>query len=77
MSVKGWEVVFRGERLQADILAAVLDANSIRVEVFGDTAYSYAVNFTEARVLVPSEQASAARRLIEEAQAAPSDPPEV
>jgi hypothetical protein len=77
MSVKGWEVVFRGERLQADILAAVLDANSIRVEVFGDTAYSYAVNFTEARVLVPAEQASAARRLIEEAQAAPSDAPEV
>ncbi|HEY8634681.1 MAG TPA: DUF2007 domain-containing protein [Candidatus Dormibacteraeota bacterium] len=77
MSVKGWEVVFRGERLQADILAAVLDANSIRVEVFGDTAYSYAVNFTEARVLVPAEQASAARRLIEEAQATPSDAPEV
>jgi Putative prokaryotic signal transducing protein len=77
VSVKGWEVVFRGERLQADILAAVLDANSIRVEVFGDTAYSYAVNFTEARVLVPSEQASIARRLIEEAQAAPSDAPEV
>jgi hypothetical protein len=77
VSVKGWEVVFRGERLQADILAAVLEANSIRVEVFGDTAYSYAVNFTEARVLVPAEHASAARRLIEEAQATPSDAPEV
>lgn len=77
MSVKGWEVVFKGERLQADILAAVLDANSIRVEVFGDTAYSYAINFTEARVMVPAELASAARRLIEEAQAAPADAPEV
>jgi Putative prokaryotic signal transducing protein len=77
VSVKGWEVVFRGERLQADILAAVLDANSIRVEVFGDTAYSYAVNFTEARVLVPEDQAARARKLIVEAQAQPSEPPEV
>ena len=77
MSVKGWEVVFTVERLQADILAAVLDANSIRVEVFGDNAYSYAVNFTEARVLVPADQADRARKLIVEAQTEPSEPPEV
>ena len=77
MSVKGWEVVFMGERLQADILAAVLDANSIRVEVFGDTAYSYAVNFTDARVLVPADQAARARNLILEAQSQISEPPEV
>ena len=68
-SVKGWEVVFRGERLQADILAAVLDANGIRAEVFGDTAYSYAMNFTDARVMVPDDQAAKARELIEQAQA--------
>ena len=77
MGVKGWEVVFTGERLQADILAAVLDANSIRVEVFGDTAYSYAVNFTDARVLVPADQAARARKLIEAAQAEIAEPPEV
>jgi hypothetical protein len=77
MGVKGWEVVFTGERLQADILAAVLDANSIRVEVFGDTAYSYAVNFTDARVLVPADQATKARKLIEAAQAEISEPPDV
>ena len=57
MGVKGWEVVFRGPRLQADLVAAVLEANGIRVEVFGDTAYSYAVNFTDARVMVPADQA--------------------
>ena len=77
MSVKGWEIVFTGERLQADLLAAVLDANGIRAEVFGDTAYSVAVNFTDARVLVPADQATKARKLIEAAQAEISEPPEV
>jgi aspartokinase len=68
VTVKGWEVVFRGERLQADLVAAVLQANGIKVEVFGDTAYSVAVNFTEAQVLVPDDQAEAARELIKQAE---------
>ena len=76
MSVEGWELVFTGERLQADLLAAVLDANAIRAEVFGDTAYSYAMNFTDARVLVPADQAKAARKLIKEAQAELAKPTE-
>jgi aspartokinase len=77
MGVKGWEIVFTGERLQADLLAAVLDANGIRAEVFGDTAYSYAVNFTESRVLVPADQASRARKLIQQAQRELADTPDV
>jgi hypothetical protein len=68
VAVKGWEVVYRGERLHADRVAAVLEANGIKVEVFGDTAYSYAVNFTDARVLVPEESAEAARELIRQAE---------
>ena len=68
MTVKGWETVFQGERLQADLVAAVLQANGIKVEVFGDTAYSVAVNFTEARVLVPDELAESARELIKQAE---------
>jgi len=68
VTVKGWEVVFRGERLQADLVAAVLQANGIKVEVFGDTAYSVAVNFTEARVLVPEDLADSARDLIKQAE---------
>ena len=67
MTVQGWEVVYRGERLQADVLAAVLEANGIKVEVFGDTAYSVAVNFTEAQLLVPEESAKEARELINQA----------
>ena len=62
--VQGWEVVFKGERLQADLVAAVLEANGITVEVFGDTAYSVAVNFTEARVLVPEDSVEAAREVL-------------
>jgi aspartokinase len=77
VSVKGWEVVFTGERLQADLLAAVLDANGIRAEVFGDTAYSYAINFTDARVMVPADQSVKAMELISQAQAELSTPPEV
>ena len=68
MTVKGWEVVFKGERLQADLVAAVLAAHGIKVEVFGDTAYSVAVNFTEARVMVPEDLAESARKLIQQAE---------
>ena len=74
MAVKGWSVVFRGERIQADLVAAVLQADGLRVEVFGDHAYGVGVNLTEARVLVPDEQAQTARELIKQAEATPSDP---
>lgn len=64
--VQGWEVVFKGERLKADLVAAVLEANGIKVEVFGDTAYSVAVNFTEAQVLVPADSANEAREILKQ-----------
>jgi hypothetical protein len=77
VSVKGWEVVFSGERLKADLVAAVLEANGIRVEVFGDHAYSYAINLTEARVMVPDDEAAVARELISQAEADLPRPPGV
>jgi tetraacyldisaccharide-1-P 4'-kinase len=77
VGVKGWEVVFRGDRQQADLLAAVLEANGLRAEVFGDTAYTIAINFTEARVMVPEDQVAAAEALIRDAQAELSSSPEV
>jgi hypothetical protein len=77
VAIKGWEVVFRGDRMQADLLAAVLEANGLRAEVFGDTAYSYAINFTEARVMVPADQLTTAQDLIRQAQAEIGSPPEV
>lgn len=74
MAVKGWTVVYRGNRIQADILAAVLEAHGIKVEVFGDTGYGVGVDFTDARALVPDVQAAAARRLINEAANATPEP---
>ena len=71
MSVKGWTVVFEGERLQADVFAAILGADGLRVEVFGDNAYGVGIDLTPARILVPSEDAETARRLIKEPQQAP------
>ncbi|HEX9363499.1 MAG TPA: DUF2007 domain-containing protein [Candidatus Dormibacteraeota bacterium] len=73
MGIKGWTVVFRGHRIEADLLAAVLEANGIRVEVFGDTGYGVGIDFTEARLTVPDGQAAAARRLMKEAEDRPPE----
>jgi len=74
MSVKGWSVVFRGQRIQADLVAAVLQADGLRVEVFGDHAYGVGVNLTDARVMVPDDQAETARELIRLAEETPAEP---
>jgi hypothetical protein len=68
MSVRGWSVIFKGQRFQAEMLQAVLQANDIQAEVFGDTAYGIGIDLTEARLLVPDGQAGHARRLIKEAE---------
>ncbi|OLD53983.1 MAG: hypothetical protein AUI56_01790 [Actinobacteria bacterium 13_1_40CM_2_66_13] len=74
MGVKGWTIVFTGHRMQADLLAAVLEAQGVRVEVFGDTGYGVGIDFTDARLMVPDGEAAAARRLIKEADEAPVEP---
>lgn len=74
MGTKGWSVVWRGDRIQADVLAASLEADGLTVEVFGDNAYGVGIDLTEARVVVPDDQAEAARRLIEEAESRPPEP---
>ena len=66
--------MFRGERIQADLVAAVLQADGLRVEVFGDHAYGVGVNLTDARVMVPDDQAETARDLIRQAEETPSEP---
>jgi len=68
MGVKGWTVVFKGERFQAEIVAAALVAEGLRAEVFGDNAYGVGINLTEARLMVPDEEAEVARRVIREAE---------
>ena len=73
MSIKGWTVVYKGERIQAEIIAAALIAEGLRAEVFGDSAYGVGINLTEARLMVPDDQAQAARRVIREAESKPSE----
>jgi len=74
VAVKGWTVVYQGNRIQADVLAAVLEAHGVRVEVFGDNGYGIGIDFSDARVMVPVDQASGARRLIKEAEKTSPDP---
>lgn len=73
MGIKGWTVVYKGERFQAEIIAAALVAEGLRAEVFGDSAYGVGINLTEARLMVPDDQAEAARRVIREAESQPSE----
>jgi len=73
MPIKDWTVVYEGQRLQADLVAAALEADGFEVQVFGDNAYGVGIDLTAARVLVPTGQASAARRVIEKAEAAPPE----
>ena len=70
-------MVFRGERIQADLISAVLQAQGLRVEVFGDHSYGVGINFTDAQIMVPEEQAEAARDLILNAEQEPAEPDEV
>ena len=74
MSIRGWTVVYEGVRIQADLVAAALQADGLQVEVFGDNAYGVGIDLTAARVMVPDGQASTARRLIKEAEAIPPEP---
>ena len=70
MGVKGWTVVYKGQRIQAEIVAAMLAADGLNPEVFGDNAYGVGVDLTDARLLVPDSEASRARKLIKAAEEA-------
>ena len=73
MGVTGWTVVYKGERFQAEIIAAALQAEGLRAEVFGDSAYGVGINLTDARLMVPDDQAETARRVIREAESRPPE----
>lgn len=72
MGMKGWSVVYRGERIKAEIIVAALQADGLDAEVFGDNAYGVGIDLTEARIVVPDDQAEMARKLIQEAESQPS-----
>ena len=71
--VKGWTIVFRGGRIQADLVAAVLQADGLTVEVFGDHAYGVGINLTDAVIMVPDDQVQTAQQIIREADERPAE----
>jgi len=75
--VKGWTIVFRGGRIQADLVAAVLQAEGLRVEVFGDHAYGVGINLTDAVIMVPDDQVKVATEILRQAEQAPAEPDDV
>jgi threonine dehydratase len=75
--VKGWTIVFRGGRIQADLVAAVLQADGLTVEVFGDHAYGVGINLTDAVIMVPDDQVQTAKQIIREADERPAEPDDV
>jgi threonine dehydratase len=75
--VKGWTIIFRGGRIQADLVAAVLQAEGLRVEVFGDHAYGVGINLTDAVIMVPDDQVKAAKEIIRQAEQARAEPDDV
>jgi threonine dehydratase len=75
--VKGWTIVFRGGRIQADLVAAVLQADGLTVEVFGDHAYGVGINLTDAVIMVPDDQVQTAEQIIREADQRPAEPDDV
>jgi hypothetical protein len=75
--VKGWTIVFRGGRIQADLVAAVLQAAGLTVEVFGDHAYGVGINLTDAVIMVPDDQVQTAQQIIREADERPAEPDDV
>ena len=73
MQVKGWTVVFTGDRTHADIVAAALAAHGLQVQAYGDFGFGTGSGFdvVASGVMVPDDQAKTARRLIREAESSP------
>ena len=62
--MKGWTEVFEGPRLQAEIVAAALDAAGIEVSELGGMAQYSGLDFDTCKLFVPDDQAVPARELI-------------
>lgn len=70
---EGWDEVFSGPCLEADVLEAVLGAKGLRVVVRRLNAEPLwpGTVFDDCRIYVPSVQAGAARRLMAEGRDQP------
>ncbi|MGH7775674.1 MAG: putative signal transducing protein [Candidatus Dormibacterales bacterium] len=62
--MNGWEVVLEGTKLEADLAGAALEAAGIDARVLSDSGTYFPGAAADSRVLVPTEQAAAAREII-------------
>ncbi|MGH7902682.1 MAG: hypothetical protein ACREPA_00970 [Candidatus Dormibacteraceae bacterium] len=62
--VEGWQVIFEGPKAAADVVGASLQAAGLDARVITDTGDYFPGAAADTRVLVPSDQAEAASRLI-------------
>jgi len=75
---EGWEEVFRGPCLRADLILAVLEANGlqpVRQQLSPQSWWSGSV-LDDCRVYVPLDQAEAAQQALTEVQPEPEPEPE-
>ncbi|HKV89187.1 MAG TPA: hypothetical protein VJT78_14425 [Candidatus Dormibacteraeota bacterium] len=73
MGVKGWTIVYRGQRIRTEMVSAMLSARGLTTEVFGDNGYGVGMDFSDARLMVPDDQAAEALNAIQEAESLPPD----
>jgi hypothetical protein len=66
--IKGWTIVFKGPQWKADVIAASLAALGIETEGFQEMRLGPII---DAQIMVRDNQASRARRIIDEAENAP------
>jgi hypothetical protein len=69
---RGWQAVFEGECLRAEVLQAVLEANGLEPQMLQLEAADLipTVAFDRCRLFVAEAEASRARELLEEADRA-------
>lgn len=67
--MSGWSVVFEGTRLEADLVGAALEAAGLDSRVLTDSGAYFPGAASDSRVLVPEEQAAAAREIVRQGSA--------
>jgi hypothetical protein len=61
---KGWTRVFRGSRLEADVVTAVLESAGLHPASLGGIGEYAAVDYYDSEVLVPDAEVESAKEVL-------------
>jgi hypothetical protein len=61
---KGWTRIFQGSRLEADLVAAVLESSGLHPTSLGGIGEYAAVDYYDSQVLVPDDEVESARKVL-------------